>query len=64
MAGKVSTPMANRTSDSAECIIRSDGKCRQQQECTVRLTTVYLVSLISGVMGKANLEREKIRANI
>jgi hypothetical protein len=58
MAGKVSTPTANRTSDSTRCITRSDGKCRPQQECTVRLTTGYLVLLISVVMGKANLEKK------
>jgi len=58
MAGKVSTPIAKRTSDSTRCIVRSDGKCRPQQECTVRLTTGYLVLLISGVMGKANIEKK------
>jgi hypothetical protein len=58
MAGKVSTPTANRTSDSTRCIIRSDGKCRSQQEFTVRLKTGYLVLLISAVMGKANLENK------
>jgi hypothetical protein len=57
MAAKVSTPIANRTSDSTRCIIRRDGKYRPQQECTVRLTTGYLVLLISGVMGKENLEK-------